>query len=70
VQQDNTATEFWPVLDLWGIPNFGYGTSGFPGHSPEEFRCSLLFAYWMGATRVIVENVYIEKFGIVDTEGG
>jgi hypothetical protein len=36
--------------DLWGI-------TGFPGHPPEEMRASFLYAYWLGATRIFVENI-------------
>ena len=43
--------EFGVTPDLWG-------QSGFPGHPPEELRCSLLYAYWMGATKIFVENIY------------
>ena len=35
--------------DLWG-------TTGFPGHPPEEMRASFLYAYWLGATKIFVEN--------------
>ena len=45
--------EFGVAPDLWG-------QSGFPGHPPEELRCSLLHAYWMGATKIFVENVYAD----------
>lgn len=48
-------TEFWPTLDLWG-------PGGFAKHSTDEFLCSLLFAYWMGATKIFVENVYLRQF--------
>jgi hypothetical protein len=36
--------------DLWGL-------SGFPGHPPEELKASLLYAYWLGATKIFVENI-------------
>jgi hypothetical protein len=42
--------EFCVTPDLWGL-------SGFPGHPPEELRCSLLYAYWIGARRIFVENI-------------
>jgi hypothetical protein len=45
--------EFGVAPDLWG-------QSGFPGHPPEELRCSLLHAYWMGAPKIFVENVYAD----------
>jgi hypothetical protein len=41
--------EFCVTPDMWGL-------SGFPGHPPEELRASLLYAYWIGSTRVFVEN--------------
>jgi hypothetical protein len=37
-----------------------WGKEGFPGHPPEELWCSLLFAYWMGATKIFVENSYAD----------
>jgi hypothetical protein len=48
--------EFCVTPDLWGL-------SGFPGHPPEELRASLLYAYWLGSTRIFVENIMglIEK---------
>jgi len=36
--------------DMWGL-------SGFPGHPPEEMRASMLYAYWLGATKLFVENI-------------
>ncbi len=44
------GTGFWVNVDLWG-------RDGFATHSVEEFRCALLFAYWLGAERVFVENL-------------
>jgi len=35
--------------DLWGM-------TGFPGHPPEEMRASFLYAYWIGATKIFVED--------------
>jgi hypothetical protein len=48
--------EFCVTPDLWGL-------TGFPGHPPEELRASLLYAYWIGSTRIFVENIrgLIEK---------
>jgi hypothetical protein len=46
--------------DMWGKSAFGVSKCGFPGHPPEELRCSLLLAYWMGASRVFVENIYAD----------
>jgi hypothetical protein len=48
--------EFCVTPDMWGL-------SGFPGHPPEELRASLLYAYWIGSTRIFVENIrgLIEK---------
>ena len=42
--------EFCVTPDMWGL-------SGFPGHPPEELRASLLYAYWIGARRIFVENI-------------
>jgi hypothetical protein len=42
--------EFCVTPDMWGL-------SGFPGHPPEELRASLLYAYWIGSTRIFVENI-------------
>lgn len=53
--------------DMWGkpgSPHFGPSPSGFPGHPPEELRCSLLYAWWMGASRIFVENVYADFLGV------
>lgn len=41
----------WADCDLWY-----YGAV--PGHSPEEMKANLLFAYWMG-----VDGVYVEGAG-------
>lgn len=58
--------EFCVTPDLWGI-------SGFPGHPPEELRASLLYAYWIGASKIFVENIrgFIERKtenGVADYE--
>ena len=42
--------EFCVTPDMWGL-------SGFPGHPPEELRASLLYAYWIGSTRIFAENI-------------
>ncbi len=42
--------EFCVSPDLWGL-------SGFPGHPPQELQASMLYAYWLGASRIFVENV-------------
>ena len=42
--------EFCVSPDLWGL-------SGFPGHPPEELQASMLYAFWLGATKIFVENV-------------
>ena len=42
--------EFCVTPDMWGL-------SGFPGHPPEELRASLLYAYWIGSTKIFVENI-------------
>ena len=48
--------EFCVTPDLWGL-------SGFPGHPPEELRASLLYAYWIGSSKIFVENIlgFIER---------
>lgn len=49
----------WICADLWG-PDAGSWftrTSGFPGHSPEEFASALRLGYLMGPTHLFVENV-------------
>lgn len=43
---------FWICVEMWSQ---GTG-SALPGHSPEEFRSNLLFAYWMGIDHIYVEN--------------
>ncbi|MHB9004608.1 MAG: hypothetical protein ACYC6C_11200, partial [Coriobacteriia bacterium] len=43
-------TELWACLDLWFIGDY-------PGHSPEELKNNLIYAYWMGNDRVYVENL-------------
>jgi hypothetical protein len=53
--------EFCITPDMWG---FDFTQSDhFPGHPPEELRATLLNAYWIGATRIFVENTrgLIEK---------
>jgi hypothetical protein len=52
------GTEFCAAPDLWGFGgnNWDLGDH-FPGHPPEELRTSLLFAYWIGSTRIFVENI-------------
>ena len=47
--------------DLWGLSSFlpqppAQQTTVFPGHPPQEFRASLLYAYWMGSSRIFVED--------------
>ncbi|MGG1514176.1 hypothetical protein ABE504_02105 [Paenibacillus oryzisoli] len=49
----------WICADLWG-PDIGRWftrTSGFPGHSPEEFESALRMGYLMGPSHLFVENV-------------
>jgi hypothetical protein len=43
---------FWICLEMWSQ---GSGDA-LPGHSPDEFRSNLLFAYWMGVDHIYVEN--------------
>lgn len=52
--------DFCVSPDMWGLASMGVSKSGFPGHTPEELRCSLLLAYWMGASRVFVENIHAD----------
>jgi hypothetical protein len=47
-------TPFWICLEMWSQ----CGGTALPGHSPEEFRSNLLFAYWVG-----VDHIYIEGAG-------
>ncbi len=51
------GTQFCATPDLWGFggPDWDKGDH-FPGHPPEELRASLLYAYWIGAVRIFVEN--------------
>ncbi|MDX9792813.1 MAG: hypothetical protein RBU24_04865 [Kiritimatiellia bacterium] len=47
--------------DLWGLSGFlphppAQQTTVFPGHPPQEFRASLLYAYWLGSSRIFVED--------------
>jgi hypothetical protein len=49
----------WICADLWG-PDIGewfIRTSGFPGHSPEEYASALRMAYYMGPSHLFTENV-------------
>lgn len=53
------GTELWICADLWG-PDAGQWftrTSGFPGHSPEEYASALRMAYAMGPARLFTENI-------------
>ena len=53
--------EFCVTPDMWG---FDWTLNDhFPGHPPDELRASLLYAYWIGSTRIFVENIrgLIEK---------
>jgi hypothetical protein len=55
------CTEFCVTPDLWG---FDWKLNDhFPGHPAEELRASLLYAYWIGSTRIFIENIngLIEK---------
>ncbi len=54
------GTGFAVTPDMWGISAFGFAKCGFPGHSPEELRAALLYAYWMGAERIFVENIHAD----------
>ncbi|WP_223830066.1 hypothetical protein [Paenibacillus arenilitoris] len=49
----------WICADLWG-PDAGpwfTRTSGFPGHSPEEYASALRMGYYMGPTHLFTENI-------------
>lgn len=49
----------WICADLWG-PDIGTWftrTSGFPGHSPEEYESALKMGYYMAPTHLFTENV-------------
>ena len=49
------GTEFCATPDMWG---FNWSLSDhFPGHPLEELRASLLYAYWIGASKIFVENI-------------
>jgi len=51
--------KLWICADLWG-PDAGpwfTRTSGFPGHSPEEYASALRMGYWMGPSHLFAENV-------------
>jgi hypothetical protein len=61
------GTGFCVTPDMWGLGCFGFAQVGFPGHSPEELRAALLFAYWMGAERIFVENILAD---FLSTPGG
>lgn len=41
--------DLWADVDLWYWAMV-------PGHSPDEFRCSLLLAYWLGVDLTYVEG--------------
>ncbi|QTH44469.1 hypothetical protein J4772_08775 [Cohnella sp. LGH] len=58
----------WICADLWG-PDAGpwfTRTSGFPGHSPEEYASALRMGYWMGPSHLFAENVDV----LLKYEGG
>lgn len=49
----------WICADLWG-PDVGpwfIRTSGFPGHSPQEYASALRLGYYMGPTHLFTENI-------------
>ncbi|MBD2846875.1 hypothetical protein IDH44_16890 [Paenibacillus sp. IB182496] len=49
----------WICADLWG-PDVGewfIRTSGFPGHSPEEYESALRMAYYMSPSHLFTENI-------------
>ncbi|TLS51649.1 hypothetical protein FE782_14200 [Paenibacillus antri] len=51
--------DLWICADLWG-PDVGpwfTRTSGFPGHSPEEFASALRMGYLMAPTHLFAENI-------------
>lgn len=60
------GTEFYVTPDNWHFTYneaLEYVHDHAPGHPPEEFRASLLYGYWIGATKIFVENIryLIEK---------
>jgi hypothetical protein len=48
----------WTDCDLWCF-------NLLPGHPPEELKCNLLLAYWLG-----VERFYVEGSGLLILPGG
>ncbi|MCL5271433.1 MAG: hypothetical protein M1457_12980 [bacterium] len=52
-------TPLWIVHDLWGPGSFWGQIAPFaPGFSVEEYRSSLLLAYWLGADAAYTEGVH------------
>ncbi len=49
-------TPLWLTPDLWGL-------SDYPGHTVEEYRSALLFAYHMGADCIYTENLAYKGAG-------
>ena len=47
---------FWLTPDLWNV-------GGYPGHSAEEYKSSLLMAYHMGAEGIYTENLGFDGSG-------
>lgn len=47
-------TELWITPDLWGV-------SGYPGHSPKEYKSALLLAYHMGADCIYTESLALDQ---------
>lgn len=63
-------TPLWLTPDLWGLSNY-------PGHTVEEYRSALLFAYHMGAGCIYTENLAYKGAGenegtcsLICVEGG
>lgn len=53
------GADMWICADLWG-PDVGpwfIRTSGFPGHSPEEYASALRMGYYMAPTHLFTENI-------------
>ena len=50
IQYADTGTDVWACNDLWKLERY-------PGWSPEALRSSLLMSYWIGASKIFVENM-------------
>ena len=50
IEYADEGVDLYVLNDLWNMP-------AFPGHSPEGLRSGLLMSYWLGASRIYVENM-------------